>query len=91
MSRISISRDGGGVVIGGDVQELAVVHIKPEHTIVIKCKGRVGPEHVEHIQQTLKQFFPDHACLVLLPDMELQIVDRGEAAVKGIEKKDPAP
>lgn len=74
---VSITKDGhGGVLISGDVKDLAVVRIEPHHTLVLRCTGtQIGPQHVQELTDAMKRFFPDNMVLVLLPGMELSVVD----------------
>lgn len=72
---IMIRREAGGLQISGDVAELAVISVKPEHTLVLHVEGRPSPDDVEHLQKVLQKFFPDNQCLVLLPGMKLELME----------------
>lgn len=76
MSGISIVKDAtGNILISGDVAELAVVKLEPHHTLVLRCKGRMGPEHVQQVHDVLAKIFPDNKCLILMPDIDLTVME----------------
>lgn len=58
-----------------EVARISAAPVKPKDVIVIECPGYLSSEAMAHIEQAIRQIWPDNKCVVLDASLKLKVVE----------------